>query len=128
MLTLPHYMENKASFIRERLDFKIMSLDKLYEKLKTREIEQEHRAIIYGSDTADNKNKVMLQSTRLVAKYYKNPEVELRRVPTIKDSNIEIDITENEEAINDSDFYTLEELKQLEDATMAELPSKFSQL
>ena len=47
MLTLPHHIENKALSIRERLDFKTMSLDKLYRKMKTYEMEQEQRKIIY---------------------------------------------------------------------------------
>ena len=48
MLTLPSHLDNKSSSVRERLDFKTMSLEKLYGKMKTREMEQEQKKIIYG--------------------------------------------------------------------------------
>ena len=49
MLTLPYHVEHKISSIHERDDIHTMSLEKLYGKLRTYEMEQEHRVIIYGS-------------------------------------------------------------------------------
>ena len=67
MLTFPHNLDNKANSVRERLDFKTMSLDKLYGKMKTHEMEQEQRNIIYGSDAMDIKNAELLRTTAPVA-------------------------------------------------------------
>ena len=39
MLNLPHHVEHKVSSIRERDDFNIMTMEKLYEKLKTYDME-----------------------------------------------------------------------------------------
>ncbi|XP_017246111.1 uncharacterized protein LOC108217742 [Daucus carota subsp. sativus] len=49
MLTMPRHLEHQVSAIRERPDFKTMSLAELYWKLKIYEMEQEQRKIIYGT-------------------------------------------------------------------------------
>ena len=67
MLTLPHHVEHRVSSIRERDDFNTMSLEKLYGKLKTYEMEQEQRVIIYGQGTVDSKNAALQKTTTLVA-------------------------------------------------------------
>ena len=67
MLTLPHHVEHRVSSIRERDDFNTMSLEKLYGKLKTYEMEQEQRVIIYGQGTVDSKNAALQKTTALVA-------------------------------------------------------------
>ena len=41
MLTPPHHVEHRVSSIKERDDFNTMSLEKLYGKLKTYEMEHE---------------------------------------------------------------------------------------
>ena len=43
MSTLLSHLENKENSVRERLDFKTMSLEKLYGKMKTHEMEQEQK-------------------------------------------------------------------------------------
>ena len=65
MLTLPHHVEHRVSSIRKRDDFNTMSLEKLYGKLKTYEIEQEQRVIFYGQGTVESKNAT-LHTTVLV--------------------------------------------------------------
>ena len=67
MLTLPSHLVNKGESVRERLDFKTMSLDKLYGKMKTHEMELEQNKIIYGSGAVDTKNAELLKTTALVA-------------------------------------------------------------
>lgn len=49
MLTLPHDVENRASYISERDDLNTMSLEKLYGKLKIDKMEQEQRRIIHSA-------------------------------------------------------------------------------
>ncbi|XP_074342515.1 uncharacterized protein LOC141680098 [Apium graveolens] len=56
ILVLPHHLENKASFVRERVDFETMTLEKLYGKQKTHKMEHEQMKIIYGGGTVDRKN------------------------------------------------------------------------
>ena len=53
MLTLPSHLEHKISSIRERDDINEMSIERLYGKLKTHEMEQEQRQIIYGPGKVD---------------------------------------------------------------------------
>ncbi|KAL8132411.1 hypothetical protein AgCh_008060 [Apium graveolens] len=53
MLTLSFHLEQKNTSIRERADFITMSLDVIYNKLRTHELEQEQRAIIYGPGSID---------------------------------------------------------------------------
>ena len=67
MLTLSYHVEYKISAIRERDDIHTMSLEKLYGKLRTYEMEQEQSVIIYGSGTVDNKNTALLKTIALVA-------------------------------------------------------------
>ena len=45
-----------------------MSIERLYGKLKTHDMEQEQRQIIYGPGTVDNKNTAMLKTTALVVR------------------------------------------------------------
>ena len=68
MLTLPSHLEHKISSIRERDDINEMSIERLYGKLKTHEMEQEQRQIIYGPGIVDSKNTTMLKTTTLVVK------------------------------------------------------------
>ena len=65
MLTLPSHLEHKISSIRERDDINEMSIERLYGKLKTHEMEQEQRQIIYGPGTVDSKNTTLLKTTAL---------------------------------------------------------------
>lgn len=121
MLTLPHHLEHKVSSIRERDDFSTMTLEKLYGKLKTHEMEQEQRKIIYGASTVDNKNSELLKTTALTASSYKDKGVK-------KDEFFEAEMIEEDQTINDDEFYTFEELQQLEDPTMATLAANFSKI
>ena len=68
MLTLPSHLEHKISSIRERDDINEMSIERLYGKLKTHEMEQEQRQIIYGPGTVDSKNTALLKTTALVVR------------------------------------------------------------
>ena len=67
MLTLPYHVEHKISTIYERDYVHTMSLERLYGKMRTYEMEQEHRVIIYGSGIFDSKNTALLKTTALVA-------------------------------------------------------------
>ncbi|KAK1361234.1 hypothetical protein POM88_045708 [Heracleum sosnowskyi] len=66
MMMLPHHVEHKSSSIRERIDFTKMSLEMIYDKLKTYEMEHEQRVIIYGSGTVENKHNALVRSAALI--------------------------------------------------------------
>ena len=60
MLTLPSHLEHKISSIRERDDINDMSIERLYGKLKTHEMD--------GPGTVDSKNTALLKTTTLVVR------------------------------------------------------------
>ena len=68
MLTLPAHLEHKISSIIERDDINEMSIERLYGKLQTHEMEHEQRQIIYGPGTVDSKNTTLLKTTTFVVK------------------------------------------------------------
>ena len=121
MLTLPAHLEHKISSIKERDDINEMSIERLYGKLKTHEMEQEQRQINYGPGTVDSKNTALLKTTSSCS------EGMLMRL----ESRVEKHVAEKQEVVEaelHSDhlkkvvkmtFYSMEELEQLENKTMA---------
>ncbi|KAK1360161.1 hypothetical protein POM88_044635 [Heracleum sosnowskyi] len=95
MMTLPHHVEHKSSSIREKIDFTKMSLEMIYGKLKTYEMEQEQR----------------VQTLRAG-----------------KEVIIEAEMDSVNLGVDESVYYTLEELEKMENKTMAYLAAKFSHI
>lgn len=98
-------------------------MDIFYGKLKTYELEQEHRAIIYEPGSIDNKSLALAKIIALVAHV---PETSKVKVTSPKAANdiLEAEIEEINDEADDSEDYTLEELQQLEDKIMAYLVVK----
>ena len=128
MLTLPHHVEHKISAIRERDDIHTMSMEKLYEKLRTYETEQEHIVIIYSSGTMDNKSIALLKTTALVAIEPKDVVTKDEKSQMITEDIIEAEMSHNLLASDENDYYTLEELDQLEDQSMAYVAGKIKNI
>ena len=128
MLTLPSHVEHKAQSIRERDDFNQMSLEKLYGKLKTYEMEQEQRAIIYGSGTVDSKNAALQKTTALVAAEPLEVESKALVAGSGRETIIEAETDVVAQGANEDDYYTLEELEDMEDKSMAYLASRFKHI
>ncbi|KAK1365672.1 hypothetical protein POM88_041233 [Heracleum sosnowskyi] len=128
MMTLPHHVEHKSSSIRERIDFTMMSLEMIYGKLKTYEMEQEQRVIIYGPGTVDNKNTVLARSAALVVNEPTTSDIQVQTPRAGKEEIIEAEMDSVNLGADESDYYTLEELEQMEDKTMAYLAAKFSHI
>ena len=84
MLTLPSHLEHKISSIRERDDINDMSIEILYGKLKTHEMEQEQRQIIYGPGAVDNKNTTLLKTTTLVIRNVDETESRVEKLVSDK--------------------------------------------
>ena len=128
MLTLPSHLEHKISSIRERDDINEMSIERLYGKLKTHEMEQEQRQIIYGPGTVDSKNTALLKTTTLVVKDVAVTETRIEKPVAEKQEFVEAEISENSQEGDEDDFYSMEELEQLENKTMAYMAGKFKNL
>ncbi|KAK1402379.1 hypothetical protein POM88_001984 [Heracleum sosnowskyi] len=128
MMTLPHHVEHKSSSIRERIDFTKMSLEMIFGKLKTYEMEQEQRVIIYGPGTVDNKNNALARSAALVVDEPTNSDIQVQTPRAGNEAIIEAEMDSANLGADESDYYTLEELEQMEDKTMAYLAAKFSHI
>ncbi|XP_074336261.1 uncharacterized protein LOC141673416 [Apium graveolens] len=128
MLVLPHHLENKASSVREPVDFETMTLEKLYGKLKTREMEQEQRKIIYGGGKVDSKNAGLLKTTTLVASGIKELDITAEKPKSKAETLFEAKMDDGNLSGSPSDYYTTEELQSMEDPTMANLAGMFSNI
>ena len=73
------------------------------------------RVIIYGSGTVDNKNTALLKTTALVATEPKDVVTKDEKPQMVKEEIIEAEMTPDLLASDENDYYTLEELDQLED-------------
>ena len=96
-----------------------MSIERLYGKLKTHEMEQEQRQIIYGPGTVDSKNTTLLKTTTLVVRNVDEIESRVEKPVSDKQEVVEADYNESTHGSDEDDFYTMEELEQLENKTMA---------
>ena len=128
MLTLPSHLEHKISSIRERDDINDMSIERLYGKLKTHEMEQEQRKIIYGPGIVDIKNTALLKTTTLVVRNVDETETRVEKPVSDKQEIVEAEFTESTQESDEDDFYSMEELEQLENKTMAYMAGKFKNL
>ena len=69
-----------------------MSIERLYGKLKTHEMEQEQRHIIYGPGTVDTKNTTLLKTTTLVVKDVAVMETRIEKPVAEKQEFVEAEI------------------------------------
>ena len=91
-----------------------MSIERLYGKLKTHEMEQEQRQIIYAPGTVYIKNTTLLKTTTLVVRNVDETESRVEKPASDKQEVVEADYTESTHGSDEDDFYTMEELEQLE--------------
>ncbi|XP_074377819.1 uncharacterized protein LOC141719344 [Apium graveolens] len=128
MLFLPHHLENKVSSVRERVDSETMTLEKLYGKMKTHEMEHEQRKIIYGGGTVDSKNAELLKTTALVASGIKELDISDEKPKSKAETLFEAEMDDGNLSGNPSDYYTTKELLRMEDPTMANLAGMFDNI
>jgi hypothetical protein len=128
MLTLPLHVEHRATSIRERADFPTMSLEQLFGKLRTYEMEQDQRAIIYGPGSVDSKSNALAKTTALVVLEPITSDVKVETSKAGKEELIEVEIDKVDQEADDSEYYTLDELEQMEDGSMAYMAAKFSHI
>ena len=95
-----------------------MSIERLYGKLKTHEMEQEQRDIIYGQGIVDSKNTTLLKTTTLVVNDVAMTETRIEKPIAEKKEFVDTEISENSQEGDEDDFYSMEQLKQLENKTM----------
>ncbi|KAL8098292.1 hypothetical protein AgCh_031164 [Apium graveolens] len=124
LLTLPAHLEHRITAIREARDLSEISLDRLYGVLKTYELEQIQQKEVYGND------RMVSTSTALVAEGQQQQQSQQleRMVQFSKGEENELVAEYDPPTTNQSsdDFYSLEELEQLEDESMAQIVKRFS--
>ena len=64
---MPPHLVVKIETIRERSDFRTMTLERLFGKLKTFEMEIEQRKIIYAGGSSEAKGMALQKTTPLIA-------------------------------------------------------------
>ncbi|XP_074327855.1 uncharacterized protein LOC141665773 [Apium graveolens] len=99
LLTLPSHLDNMVETIRERVDFKTMKLEKVYGRMKTHEMDK-HGDLDITVEKAKSQTNVLFEAE-------------------VDDGNLTGD---------PSDYYTMEELKQMEDPIMENLAGMFSNM
>ncbi|KAK1360632.1 hypothetical protein POM88_045106 [Heracleum sosnowskyi] len=113
LLTLPSHLQHRILAIREARNLGEISLERLYGVLKTYELEQIQQKEIYGTCN------VVSTSIALVAEVPQKLEETVVQ-PSSSDKDVTVDeygFTSTSKS--DGDFYSIEELEQLEDESMA---------
>ena len=104
------------------------SIERLYGKLKTHEMEEEQRQNIYGPGTSDSKNITLLRTTALLVKDVAKNETKVEK-PVAEIQEVDkAELTEKSQDGDEYDFYSMEELEHLENKTMAYMAGKFKNL
>ena len=119
LLTLPTHLEHRITAIRESRDMNEVSLERLYGVLKTYELEQIQQKEIYG------KGRVVSVTTALVAEVPQRVEEKIIQSSGLNQETITAEYGITSPNQSDGDFYSLEELEQLEDESMALIVKRF---
>ena len=119
LLTLLTHLEHRITAIRESRDMNEVSLERLYGVLKTYELEQIQQKEIYG------KGRVVSASTALVAEVPQKVEEKIVQSSDINQEAIIVEYGITSPNQSDGDSYSLEELEQLEDESMALIAKRF---
>lgn len=137
---------NKTISILGRNDFNTISFEKLFKKLKTFEMEIKQRRTIYGPGSLENKNTMMQKKIALLGDepfYAYQALIKSGRhvyLPAQIDylsarfeyapAKMKIIKAKTDEVFVDleDEFYTLEELEQLKDKSMAYMATRFKHI
>ncbi|KAL8133025.1 hypothetical protein AgCh_008470 [Apium graveolens] len=124
LLTLPTHLEHRITAIREVRDLSEISLNRLYGVLKTYELEQIQQKEVYGKD------RMISTSTALVAEGQQQQQSQqLEKMVQFSKAEENVLVAEYDPPTTNQssdDFYSLEELEQLEDESMAQIVERFS--
>ena len=119
MLTLLTHLEHGITAIRESRDMNEVSLERLYGVLNTYELEKIQQKEIYGM------GRVVSTSTGLVAEVPQKLEEKIVQSSGINKDAIIAEYSVTSTSESDGDFFSLEELEQLEDESIAIIVKKF---
>ncbi|XP_063936103.1 uncharacterized protein LOC135147181 [Daucus carota subsp. sativus] len=128
LLTLPEHLEHRITTIRESRDLSAISLEKLYGVLNTYELEQVQMKQRYRWGKTINASTSISNSTALVIE---SPVVKDRKVVVPSKCTQECVVPEighTSTSTGDDEFYSMEELDQLEDEFLAMFSRKFSNM
>lgn len=127
LLTLPVHLEHRITAIREGRDMNKLSLERIYGVLKTYELEQIQQREIYGTGRVVDTLTGIVPSTS-TALYGQAPEKTAAKVVQPYSSDRGRVVAEHGKTSasgRGGDFYSMEELEQLEDESMAMVVRKF---
>ena len=119
LLTIPTHLKHRITAIRESRDMNEVSLERLYGVFKTYELEQIQQKEIYG------KGRVVSTSTALMAEVPQKVEEKIVQSSGLNKDTIIAEYGFTAPNQYDGDFYSLEELEQLEDESMALIVKRF---
>ncbi|XP_063938007.1 uncharacterized protein LOC135147900 [Daucus carota subsp. sativus] len=128
LLTLPEQLEHRITAIRESRDLTEISLEQLYGVLKTYELEQAQTKQRYGWGKTLNTSTSVSNSTALIIQ---SPLAKERKVVVPSRSSHEYVVPEmghTSVSTGDDEFYSMEELDQLEDEFLAMFARKFGHM
>ena len=117
LLTMPNHLESKISAIREGRDLNKTTLQTLYRILKTNELEFYQRKTMQT-----NRGKITNVSSALIAN---EPKV---KSEDVVEEEVEPHSVVEKEENEEEEFYTLEELDDLENQFMAYIARTFSNI
>ena len=119
LLTLPTHLEHRITAIIESMDMNEVSLERLYGVLKTYDLEQIQQKEIYW------KGRVVSASTALVAEFPQKVEEKIVQSSGLNQEAITVEYGITSPNQSDGDFYSLEELEQLANDSMALIVMRF---
>ncbi|KAL8089742.1 hypothetical protein AgCh_039291 [Apium graveolens] len=129
-LRVPTHLEHRITAIREARDLNEISLERLYGVLKTYELEQIQQKEVYG------KGRVVSTSIALVAEEQQQQPQQQQQQSQQSERMVQSSKAEENMIVAEfdppttnqsgDDFYSLEELEQLEDESMALIVKRFS--
>ena len=96
--------------------------------MKTHEMELEQKKIVYGSGAVYVKNTELLKTTALVASGHKELDITVERPRTNAEVLLDTEVDNGNHSGNPRDYYTMEELHDMKDPSMANMTAMFGNL
>jgi gag-polypeptide of LTR copia-type/Zinc knuckle len=124
--SMPDHLEHRITAIRESRDINTISLDKLYGILKTYELEQEQKKDLRSGRKVASSSALYGEDSEVVERSPRKKAAEIVRSHSSDMDKVTVEHGQtNRSEHSQSEYYSLEELDQLEDESMAMLVRNF---
>uniref|UniRef100_A0A164VA75 CCHC-type domain-containing protein n=1 Tax=Daucus carota subsp. sativus TaxID=79200 RepID=A0A164VA75_DAUCS len=124
LLTLPEHLEHRITAIRESRDLNEISLERLYGVLKTYELEQVQSKQRYGWGKTQNHSRALVVESPVLEEKKKDVVVPSKTTQEF----VVPEMGQTASSSGDEEFYTMEELEQLEDQSLSLFAKKFGNM